>query len=87
MKKSFKKAMAWLRAQRGLARERRRMSAERRLERMSEREVQVMEYGGTLYIAHGGVPLLPVDGLKWDIGAALAAMRGAYVEWHGRESL
>lgn len=41
-----------------------------------------MEFEGELYIGYHGEPVLPVDGLKWDLGATLTAARGAFVEWH-----
>lgn len=84
MKKFLSKVGTWLGARRERAKERRKNAMERRLELDSERAVQIMEFGGDIYIGYMGEPVLPIDGLKWDMAQTLVSMRGTYVEWHRR---
>lgn len=86
MKKLIKNVAAWLSAQRERVMEKRASRENRRLTLESERTVQIMEYGGDVWIGYRGEPVLPVDGLKWDLPKTLTAMRGAFVEWHSKEA-
>lgn len=85
MKALFKEVWTWLTACRARARAKKAQRKEAMLEQESRGAVQVMEFDGELYIGYHGEPLLPVDGLKWDLGATLTAARGAFVEWHRKK--
>lgn len=82
MEKFFKTVWTWLIACRARARARKAQRKEAELEHDSRGAVQVMEFDGELYIGYHGEPVLPVDGLKWDLGTTLTAARGAFIEWH-----
>lgn len=85
MKKTMKTLLSWLRDRAEAAKSRRKAKESRRLEMASEKAVQLMEYGGELYVSHNGEPVLPLDGLKWDLATTLTSMRGAWVSWQERE--
>lgn len=85
MKKTFERAAAWLRGMRRRRAERRKAAAECRMVMDARRAVQVREFGGEVFVCMDGVPMLPVDGLKWDLPTVLDVSREAYVKYMKEE--
>ncbi len=81
MNKMIESLVAWLGAKRRQSAERREATAECRMFMDARRTIQVCEFGGEVYVSMDGVPLLPVDGLKWDLPTALDVAREAYVKY------
>lgn len=50
--------------------------------RESERRVQIREYDGEMYLALDDVPVLPADGIAWDLPTAVAVSREAWTKYH-----
>ena len=85
MKKTFERAAAWLRGMRRRRAERRKAAAECRMLMDARRAVQVREFGGEVFVCMDGVPMLPVDGLKWDLPTVLDVSREAYLKYRKEE--
>ena len=85
MKKTFERAAAWLRGMRRRRAERRKVAAECRMLMDARRAVQVREFGGEVFVCMDGVPMLPVDGLKWDLPTVLDVSREAYIKYRKEE--
>ena len=49
--------------------------------RRSEEEVQIMEYGGEMYICCRGIPIVREEDLGAPWGAVLVRSREVYEEW------
>ena len=49
--------------------------------RRSREEVQIMEYGGEMYICYRGVPIVREEELGAPWSGVLARSRGTYAEW------
>ena len=49
--------------------------------RRSREEVQIMEYGGEMYICYRGVPIVREEDLGAPWGAVLVRSRKVYEEW------
>lgn len=81
MKKMIESVKVWLRKQRtereAAADERRRM----RLQAEAQKEVQVMEFRGRLYVSVGGVPLFDYDALGASLTETVAKGRETYICW------
>lgn len=45
-----------------------------------------MEFEGDVYLSMGGVPLLPLGALSWDMGTTLSVAREAWVHYKGKEA-
>lgn len=76
----------WLSAKR---KERRARQAEQKaaaLVRESETIVQAREFSGEVYVCFNNVPLLPADGLTWEVPTALAVAREAWLKWKEKEA-
>ena len=80
MKKRLSKMAAWLCARRRAAASRRKALLACRLAYEARSAVQVREYGGEVWLCLGGQPVLPVDGIKWDLPTALDVSREAWVK-------
>lgn len=52
---------------------------------LSRKAVQVREFKGEVFVCFEGVPILPADGLKWDIATTLDVARETYVKFHEQE--
>lgn len=50
--------------------------------RESELRVQIREYDGEMYLALDGVPVLPADGIVWDLPTAVAVSREVWTKYH-----
>lgn len=85
MRNAIEKAARWLRSRRECVAGQRRERQERRLRREAGRAVQVMEFEGDVYLSMGGVPLLPLGALSWDMGTTLSVAREAWVHYKGKE--
>lgn len=76
----------WLSAKRKAQRERKAAEKAAALVRESEEIVQAREFSGEVYICFRNVPLVPADGLTWDIPTALAVAREAWLKWKKKEA-
>lgn len=85
MKEMYERLLAWLRETRRQRTERKKAAAECRMVMDARRAVQVREFGGEVFVCMDGVPMLPVDGLKWDLPTALDVSREAYIKYRKEE--
>ncbi len=76
----------WLSAKRKAHRERKAAQKAAALVRESEAIVQAREFSGEVYICFNNVPLLPADGLTWEVPTALAVAREAWLKWKEKEA-
>ena len=61
---------AWLNAERKARNEKKAAKKAAALVRESEAIVQAREFSGEVYICFNNVPLLPADGLTWEVPTA-----------------
>lgn len=71
---------AWLSAERKARRARKAAKKAAELVRESEAIVQAREFSGEVYVCFNNVPILPADGLTWDVPTTLAVARGGLAE-------
>ena len=76
----------WLSAKRKAHRERKAAQKAAALVRESEAIVQAREFSGEVYICFNNVPLLPADGLTWEVPTALVVAREAWLKWKEKEA-
>ncbi len=76
----------WLSAKRKAQRERKAAQMAAALVRESEAIVQAREFSGELYVCFNNVPILPSDGLTWDVPTTLAVAREAWLKWKEKEA-
>lgn len=76
----------WLSAKRKAHRERKAAQKAAALVRESEAIVQTREFSGEVYVCFNNVPILPADGLTWDVPTALAVAREAWLKWKEKEA-
>ena len=76
----------WLSAERKARRERKAAQKAAALERESKERVQAREFNGEVYLCYNNVPLVPADGLSWDIPTALAVARESWLKWKDKEA-
>ena len=77
---------AWLSAERKARRARKAAKKAAELERESEAIVQAREFSGEVYVCFNNVPILPADGLTWDVPTTLAVAREAWLKWKEKEA-
>ena len=77
---------AWLRAERKARRARQAARKAAALVRESETIVQAREFSGEVYLCFNNVPLLPADGLTWEVPTALVVAREAWLKWKEKEA-
>lgn len=77
---------AWLSAERKARRERKAAKKAAELVRESEAIVQAREFSGEVYVCFNNVPILPADGLTWDVPTTLAVAREAWLKWKEKEA-
>ena len=85
MEKTVERVAAWLRGVRRRHAERKKAAAECRMVMAARRMVQVREFDGEVFVCMDGVPVLPVDGLKWDLPTVLGVSREAYIKFKSEE--
>ena len=76
----------WLNAERKARNEKKAAKKAAALVRESETIVQTREFSGEVYICFNNVPLLPADGLTWEVPTALAVAREAWLKWKEKEA-
>lgn len=76
----------WLSAKRKAHRERKAAQKAAALVRESEAIVQAREFSGEVYVCFNNVPILPADGLNWDVPTTLAVAREAWLKWKEKEA-
>lgn len=84
--KILEKIKLWLSAERKARRERKAAEKSAALERESKERVLAREFNGEVYLCYNNVPLVPADGLSWDIPTALAVAREAWLKWKKKEA-
>lgn len=77
---------AWLSAERKARRARKAVKKAAELVRESEAIVQAREFSGEVYVCFNNVPILPADGLIWDVPTTLAVAREAWLKWKEKEA-
>ena len=77
---------AWLSAERKARRTRKAAQKAAALVRESEAIVQAREFSGEVYVCFNNVPILPADGLTWDVPTTLAVAREAWLRWKEKEA-
>ena len=87
MKQIIETIKAWLHARRERMASEKAARREYELTAASRSVVQVKEFGGEVFLAFDGTPLLPIDGLKWDVPTTLDVAREAYVKYGKMEKL
>ena len=76
----------WLSAERKARNEKKAAKKAAALVRESETIVQAREFSGEVYVCFNNVPLLPADGLTWEVPTALAVAREAWLKWKEKEA-
>lgn len=76
----------WLSTKRKAHRERKAAQKAAALVRESEAIVQAREFSGEVYVCFNNVPILPSDGLTWDVPTTLAVAREAWLKWKEKEA-
>lgn len=76
----------WLSTKRKAHRERKAAQKAAALVRESEAIVQAREFSGEVYVCFNNVPILPTDGLTWDVPTTLAVAREAWLKWKEKEA-
>ena len=84
--KILEKIKLWLSAKRKAHRERKAAQKAAALVRESEERIQAREFNGEVYLCYNNVPLVPADGLSWDIPTALVVAREAWLKWKEKEA-
>lgn len=84
--KMIENIKAWLSAERKARKEKKAAKKAADLVRESEAIVQAREFSGEVYVCFNNVPLLPADGLTWDVPTALAVAREAWLKWKEKEA-
>ena len=77
---------AWLSAERKARRARKAAKKAAAVVRESEAIVQAREFSGEVYVCFNNVPILPADGLTWDVPTTLAVAREAWLKWKEKEA-
>ena len=83
--KMIENIKAWLSAERKARKEKKAAKKAADLVRESEAIVQAREFSGEVYVCFNNVPLLPADGLTWEVPTALAVAREAWLKWKEKE--
>ena len=84
--KILEKIKLWLSAKRKARRERKAAQKAAALERESKERIQAREFSGEVYLCYNNVPLVPDDGLAWDIPTTLAVARESWMKWKEKEA-
>lgn len=84
--KILEKIKLWLSAKRKAHRERKAAQKAAALVRESEERIQAREFNGEVYLCYNNVPLVPDDGLAWDIPTTLAVARESWLKWKEKEA-
>lgn len=77
---------AWLSAKREARRKKQAALRAAALVRECEERIQAREFNGEVYVCYNNVPLVPVDGLTWEITTALTVAREAWLKWKEKEA-
>lgn len=77
---------AWLSAKREARRKKQAALRAAALVRESEERIQAREFNGEVYVCYNNVPLVPDDGLAWDVPTTLAVARESWLKWKEKEA-
>ena len=77
---------AWLSAKREARRKKQAALRAAALVRENEERIQAREFNGEVYLCYNNVPLVPDDGLAWDIPTTLAVARESWLKWKEKEA-
>ena len=81
IKKILGKVRAWYVEYKEYRRGKRLARVKELAKRRSMEEVQIMEYGGRMYISYRGIPIVREEDLGAPWCCVLARSRGTYEEW------
>ncbi len=84
MKKMIERMKECLRENRQVRREKKAKQRHGSLVRESEVVVQAREFEGEMFLCVDNEPIVPTDGLAWDLPTALAVARESWVRWRER---
>ncbi len=73
--------MQWLSDKLTAHKERKARAKREMLEQMGCEDINVIEFGGALYVSHNGIPVVPVSLLNADVEKVVAASRKTYLQW------
>lgn len=85
MKKTIESIKAWLRSMSVARRTKREAAARRALSRESEVVIQAREFNGEVYLCVNNEPIVPSEGLKWDLPTTLEVARDSWFKWKEKE--
>lgn len=85
MKRMIDNMKAWLQKKHEARQKRQAEKRAAAIARESERQVQTREFSGEIYLCVNDVPVMPADGLTWDLPTAVAVAREAYAKWRKKE--
>ena len=84
--KILEKIKLWLSAKREARRKKQAALRAAALVRESEERIQAREFNGEVYVCYNNVPLVPADGLTWDIPTTLVVARESWLKWKDKEA-
>lgn len=86
MKKMIDNMKAWLQKKHETRQKRQAAKRAAAIARESEQRVQTREFSGEIYLCVNDVPVMPADGLTWELPTAVAVAREAYAKWRTKEA-
>lgn len=86
MKRMIDNVKAWLEKKHEARQQRQAEKRAAAIARESEKQVQTREFSGEIYLCVNDVPMMPADGLTWDLPTAVAVAREAYAKWRTKEA-
>lgn len=73
--------MQWVFKKIASRKEKKARNKQEKLERMSCRTINVVEFNGKLYVAHNDIPVVPISSLNIEAEKVVAAARQDYLVW------
>lgn len=84
--KTLERLNQWLCARRARRMAKRAEATHKALARESEVVVQAREFDGEVYLCVNDSPIVPAEGLTWDLPTALAVARASWLKWKEKEA-
>lgn len=76
--------MQWMFEKLASRKEKKARNKQEKLERMSCRTINVVEFNGKLYVAYDDIPVVPVSSLSVEVEKVVAAARQDYLVWRNK---
>lgn len=86
MKRMIDNMKVWLEEKRKVHQKRQTAKRAAAIGRESEKRVQTREFSGEIYLCVNDVPVMPAEGLTWDLPTAVTVAREAYKKWRWKEA-